>query len=96
MLAVSVAALAILLLVVLAVTVAEAVAVALPAVLAEMVETVSFTSTTKMYAVVLDEIVISPFIGNEEELLKAKEQYPQHKFIEMTIENSPIAIGDKL
>ena len=61
-----------------------------------MVETVSFTSTTKMYAVVLDEIVISPFIGNEEELTKAKEQYPQHKFIEMTIENSPIAIGDKL
>ena len=57
---------------------------------------VSSTSTIKMYAVVNNGIVINPFVGTAEQLIKAKENYPSYKFIEMTLENSPISIGDKI
>ena len=57
---------------------------------------VSFTSTIKMYAVVDNGIVINPFIGDSEQLIKVKKDYPSYEFIEMTLENSPISIGDKI
>lgn len=49
-----------------------------------------------MYAVVDNGIVINPFVGNNKQLIKAKENYPNYKFIEMTLENSPVSIGDKI
>jgi hypothetical protein len=49
-----------------------------------------------MYAVIENGIVISPFVGNIEQLIKVKENYPSYKFIEMTLENSPLSIGDKI
>ena len=52
----------------------------------------SFT-TDKMYAVVLNERILGPFYGNEEELNKLKVEYPDHKFYEMTLENSPVTVG---
>ena len=64
--------------------------------LEEMVEQDSSTSTIKMYAVVDNGIVINPFVGDSEQLIKAKEIYPSYEFIEMTLENSPVSIGDKI
>jgi len=49
-----------------------------------------------MYAVVDNGIVINPFVGNSEQLKEQQMQYPSYKFIEMTLENSPISIGDKI
>jgi len=64
--------------------------------MAEQVAAVSSTSTIKMYAVVDNRIVISPFVCNNEQLIEAKKTYPSYEFIEMTLENSPISIGDKI
>ena len=61
-----------------------------------MVEQVSSTSTIKMYAIVDKGFVVNPFVGTIEELIKAKETYPSYEFIEMTLENSPLSIGDKI
>jgi hypothetical protein len=80
-----------------AVLVAEAAVVAVSKTLTqEMVALVSFTSTIKMYAVVDKGFVVSPFVGTTEQLTKAKEDYPSYEFIEMTLENSPLSIGDKI
>jgi hypothetical protein len=49
-----------------------------------------------MYAVVDNGIVINPFVCNNEQLIEAKKTYPTYQFIEMTLENSPISIGDKI
>ena len=52
------------------------------------------TSTIKMYALLLDKVVIAPFVCEESELLENQKKYPQYEFIEMTLENSPAQVGE--
>lgn len=65
-------------------------------VLQEQVQVASYTSTIKMYAVVDNKIVINAFVGDEQELKKQQIKHSNYKFVEMTLENSPISIGDKI
>ena len=61
-----------------------------------LVEMDLFMSTIKMYAVVDNKVIVSPFVGNEQQLKEQQSQYPNYKFIEMTLENSPVMVGDKI
>ena len=49
-----------------------------------------------MYAITLNDMVLGPFVGEKEELEQVQAEYPNHKFIEMTKENSPAFVGKTL
>jgi hypothetical protein len=59
-----------------------------------MVEQASSTSTIKMYAVIDNSVILGPYVGTEEELKETKLNNPNYNFVEMTLENSPMKIGD--
>jgi hypothetical protein len=56
----------------------------------------SYKSSIKMYAITLNDMVLGPFVGEKEELEQVQAEYPNHKFIEMTKENSPAFVGKTL
>jgi hypothetical protein len=60
----------------------------------DLVETDLHNSSIKMYAIVLDNVVIGPLVANNEELKQIEKEYPKHKFIEMTEKNSPAITGE--
>jgi hypothetical protein len=49
-----------------------------------------------MYAAVLNGIVVEPILTTVEEIEKAKNRYKNYDFVEMTEENSPAIVGQRL
>ena len=51
------------------------------------------TNPNKLYAIVLEDVVVGPFIGTIEELAKVQAEYPKHEFYEMTPEMGAVTMG---